>query len=190
MRHTRLLALTYPIAATLALTLGLGTARAQATNEAIRDEVKAVRELLKGIDERLARQQTTNDLLLEMVRKDLKDLRDEVARLQRELNDLRSRPNGQTTTANYGGTPPAGAPSTSLSVTGPTARVRLVNTHVMPMTALINGIRYTVPPGQEQTVQVQAGTMTYYVYQVPGPVQTRNLVPNETLTLNLFPTGL
>jgi hypothetical protein len=67
------------------------------------------------------------------------------------------------------------------------ARVRLINTYLTDMSAVINGTLISVPPGQERLVTVPAGVMNYQVTQVPGPPQTRALAPNETLTLTLFP---
>src|SRR5207249_2706647 len=105
----------------------------------------------------------------------------EVARLQREVTDLRNRPASPTTSASYyGGTAAAATPA-------PSAHVRLVNTYFADMSAVVNGTLVTVPPGQERSVTVPAGAMNYQVYQVPGPLQVRTLVPNETLTLTLRP---
>src|SRR5436190_23010367 len=49
------------------------------------DDLKDIRDLLTKIEQRMANQQTTNDVLMDIVRKDLRDLREDVARLQREL---------------------------------------------------------------------------------------------------------
>jgi hypothetical protein len=56
------------------------------------------------------------------------------------------------------------------------------------MTAVINGLFYSVAPGQQRVVAVPAGTpVNYQVMQVSEPIKSRVLVPNETLTLTLFP---
>src|SRR5207244_3488656 len=145
-------------------------------------ELKAIREALSRIEQRLD-DQKTHDLLVQRLLKDVNDLRDEIARLQRELADVRNRTAGAPSTSGY-----RGAPSPSLSVgppvpsaNGPTGTIRLVNTHMIEMTALINGTLVIVPPGTERTVTVPAGMVNYQVYQVPEPMKTRLLVPNETL---------
>jgi hypothetical protein len=176
------------LAAALAVALILSPARSQETGLKA-DDSKRMVELLDKIEKRLGNQQAQTEVLMDIVRKDLKDLRDEVARLQKEVTDLRRSPAGAgTSTSNYPQAMPTG-PSTSNSMTqaAPLAHVRLVNTYFTDMTALINGVPYTVAPGQERIVTVSAGVLTYSVLQVPTPPQTRMLVPNETLTLTLTP---
>jgi hypothetical protein len=60
-----------------------------------------------------------------------------------------------------------------------------VNSYLTEMTANVNGVQYTVPPGQAADVPVAPGTLTYHVLQAPYPPQTRAVAPNETLTLTL-----
>jgi hypothetical protein len=151
------------------------------------DDSKRMVELLDKIEKRLASQQAQSDILMDIVRKDLKDLREEVARLQRELGDLRRTPTVPST-SNYPQSPSAGyAPSTSYSMTTPAApaNVRLINTYFTDMTAVVNGVAHTVPPGQVAVVPVPAGVLNYHVLQAPYPPQLRTLTPNETLTLTL-----
>jgi hypothetical protein len=182
MTRTRLLPAVAAVAA--AVLLSLPTRAAEPADPA-KDDLKAVRDLLAKIEQRLATQQTTAEVLTDIVKTDVKNLRDEVARLQRELTDLRNRPATPTTSASlYGGPPSA---SLSIGPPAPTARVRLVNTYFAEMSALVNGTLVTVPPGQERLVTVPAGVMNFQVFQVAGPLQTRTLVANETLTLTLRP---
>ncbi len=179
-----------PLAAVLALASALGPARSQETGLNKADDTKRMVDLLGSIDRRLANLEARSDATMDLIKNDLKQLRDEVARLQREVADLRARPATPPapTTANYPSPLPAG-PSASYSITppAPTGVVRLVNTYFGDMTATINGQTYVVPAGQTRDVHVPAGAVTYQVYQVPRPLQTRTLVPNETLTLTLFP---
>jgi hypothetical protein len=173
-----------PMAALVAVVLVLGPARS-ADPEVKTDDTKRMVELLDKIEKRLANQQTQTDVLMEIVRKDLKDLRDEVSRLQKEVTDLRRMPAAPgTSTSNY----PSSGPSTSMSPAGPppTARVRLVNTYPADMTAVVNGMTYLVPAFQTREVPVPAGVATYQIPQLAQPPQTRALTPNETLTLTLF----
>ena len=115
-------------------------------------------------------------------------LRDEVSHLQRDLAEVRNRTNtlpGTTTISGF-----RGSPSASLSVgpAVPMASLRLVNTHFVPMTAVVNGTTVTVPAGQERVVSVPAGAVNFQVFGVNESIQTRTLVPNQTLTLTYFPT--
>jgi hypothetical protein len=167
--------------------LTLGTVSAQGKPEpadAKADDLKEIRTLLERIEKRLANQQTAAEVVLDIVRKDLKDLRDEVSRLQRELADARNRITSAPSTSLYGGTPSA---SLSVGTPSPNAFIRLVNTHFIDMSAVINGTLYTVSPGRDRTVPVNAGVVNYQVFQVPEPMKTRSLVANETLTLTLYP---
>jgi hypothetical protein len=56
------------------------------------------------------------------------------------------------------------------------------------MTAVVNGTTVTVPAGQERVVSVPAGAVNFQVFGVNESIQTRTLVPNQTLTLTYFPT--
>jgi hypothetical protein len=173
--------------AVFALALLAVGARAAEPADTKADDLRAIRDLLTRIEQRMANQQATNDVLMDIVRKDLKDLRDEVSHLQRDLADVRNRANAAPTTSISGY---RGNTSASLSVTpaAPMATIRLVNTHFVPMTAVVNGVTYTVPPGQQQPVTVPAGAVNYQVFGVNDSIQTRTLVPNQTLTLTYFPT--
>jgi hypothetical protein len=195
MIRTRHRTLLLPLAALAAAALTAGNAWARAEPA---DDTKRMVELLGKIEQHLTDQRAATNILLDIVQKDIKDLRNEVARLQHELNDLRNRPAGPATSSSYYGgtaTPYGGTPSASLSVgppapavpAGPTSHVRLINTYLTDMSAFINGTLISIPPGQEVPVTVPAGVMTFQVTQVPGPPQTRTLAPNETLTLRLFP---
>jgi hypothetical protein len=55
------------------------------------------------------------------------------------------------------------------------------------MTAVVNGLAYTVSPGTERIVSVPAGSMNFIVPQVSAFPEMRTLAPNERLTLTLRP---
>lgn len=154
-----------------------------------KDDVKAIRAMLERIDGRMAAQQsqlTDALILINKLMSDMTTLRDEHARLQRELNDLKARPAGQTSSSYYPGT--AGSSFSQLPSQAPlAARVRLVNTYIADMTAVINGVMYTVSPGTERTVSLAPGTMTYQVFMVADVPQTRSLAAGEELKLTLYP---
>jgi hypothetical protein len=183
-RSRHALAIVPQLTALLAVALVLGPARSQETGIKP-DDSKRMVELLDKIEKRLANMETRSDATMDLINKDLKQLREEVTRLQREVADLRRTP-APTSTSNYPQTTPA-VPSTSYSITQPAApaHVRLVNNYLTGMTAYVNGVPYTVPPGQAADVPVAPGTLTYHVLQAPYPPQTRTMTPNETLTLTL-----
>jgi hypothetical protein len=177
-------ALVPQLTALLAVALVLGAARSQETGLKP-DDSKRMVELLDKIEKRLGAMESRADVTLDLVNKDIKQLRDEVTRLQREVADLRRSP-GTTSTSNYPGTTPA-APSTSYSIPQPPApaHVRLVNHYLTDMTAYVNGVLYTVQPGQVADVAVPPGMFTYHVMQAPYPPQQRTAAPSETYTLTL-----
>jgi hypothetical protein len=178
------------LAAVLAVALALGPARSQETGLNKADDTKRMVDLLGSIDRRLANLETRSDATMDLIKNDLKQLREEVGRLQREVADLRRTP-PPPSTSNYPApiSPPPPGPSTSYSAPQPPllGHVRLVNTYFTDMTAVVNGQLHVVPAGQTREVPVPAGSVTYQVAQVPRPAQTRALAPNETLTLTLFP---
>jgi hypothetical protein len=149
------------------------------------EELKAIRELLAKIDQRLENQNTISLQMLDrlkadftQLKNDFATLRDEIAKVQRDLNDLRLRPTTPSTSY-YGG-------STSASPAA-TASIKLVNTYLSDMTATINGIYYVVPPGQSRVVPVIPGIVTYQVYQTQDIARTTTMKPGEVLTLSLYP---
>jgi hypothetical protein len=175
------------LTALLAVALVLGPARSQDTGAKV-DDSKRMVELLDKIEKRLGNMELRSDATMELITKDLKQLRDEVNRLQREVADLRRAP-GATSTSNYPQTTPT-IPSTSFSITPPAgpaapAHVRLVNSYLTDMTAYVNGVMYTVLPGQTAVVAVPPGSLNYHVLQAPYPPQARTVAANETLTLTL-----
>jgi hypothetical protein len=151
------------------------------------DELKAIRELLKKIDERMENQNTISMQMLDRQQRDfnqLKDdlikLRDEIAQARREMADVRGRTNGTPTTSYFGGSAPT-APMTA------SAAIKLVNTYPSEMTAYINGSYFTVAPGQTRTVPLYPGNVMYQVFQTQPVPKTTVLSAGEVLTLRLYP---
>ena len=174
--------LAIPVLAVLGSTITVNPILAAEPNE----ELKAIRDVLNKIDQRL---ETQNTLSLQMVdrlkldfgqlKSDLMQLRDEIALARRELADLKGRGTGGNSTSYFGG-------STSFSPAA-TASIRLVNTYLTDMTAIINGGYYVVRPGQSQTVSVSSGPVNYQVLQTQPAAKTTSLQPGEVLTLSLYP---
>lgn len=151
------------------------------------EELKAIRDLLNKMDQRLENQNTISMQMLDRLKADfgqlkseMNGLRDDLAKAQRDLNDLRMRGAGNgVSTSNFGG-------ATSMSPTA-SASIRLVNTYLTDMTANINGLIYVVPPGQTRTVPVASGNVSYQVYQTQNLAKATTLRPGEILTLSLYP---
>lgn len=105
---------------------------------------------------------------------DFLQLREQVARLQKELEGLRGQSGPQTRVAGF---PPNGA----------TGRLRLMNTFTAPMSIRINDRVFRLEPGQTQIVEgVPAGSFTYEVLGIQAPV-ARTLGANETYTIYVYP---
>lgn len=175
------------LAAVLALAFILGPARAaDPPLEGKIDDSKQMIELLKKIEQRLATAEARADVTLDLVRTDLKQLRDEVARLQKEVADLRRTPAGNST-SNYQSQSPAPPVNAAATPAAQVARVHLVNNYFTDMTATVNGTTVVVPAFRTGDVQVPAGTLTYQVYQAGQPLKVTSIAPNEMVTLTLFP---
>ena len=154
------------------------------------EELKAIRDLLSKIDQRLENQNTISLQMLDkferlktdfgQLKTEMNGLRDELTKVQRDMSDLRQRSGASgASTSYFGGSVPT-APASSASI-------RLVNTYLTDMTANINGFLYVVPPGQTRTVPVVAGPVSYQVYQTQNFAKATSLRPGEILTLSLYP---
>jgi hypothetical protein len=172
-----------PLAAIWAVAFILGPAAAETPTEGKIDESKQMVELLKKIEQRLAGVEARSDVALDLINKDIKQLREEIGRLEKEVAELRRAAPGNST-SNYPATPPVTTPVAPLAQM---ARVRLVNNFFTDMTAVVNGRTFIVPANQMQDVLVPAGTMTFLVPQVGWPTQVRTLAVNERLTLTMGP---
>ncbi len=116
-----------------------------------------------------------------LVGDDVKELKRQVAQLQRDVDALRTH-----SVSNYAPTP--AAPSTG--------RIRLVNTWPETITVFLNQRAYDIPPGQEATTEgVPAGTFTFEILArrpdasigMIQPRTTRSLAASETYTIHVHP---
>jgi hypothetical protein len=141
------------------------------------------------------------ELADEEARKDIKDIKEELATLRRdsrltnaELKTVNERlrrieealarlgPTGTSYRRSY--FTPTPTPG------GAVGHVRLVNRLGVTARAIVNGVPYTVPPFATRVVrEVPAGTLVYEVtadgFGLGPPVRTP-LAPDETVTLTIF----
>ena len=161
-----------------------GPARAAEPVDAKTDETARIARLLDQVEQRMSRMETKLDTVVDMGR-ELKQLREDVNRLQRDVSELRR--NGNSTSFYPGQTNPPPAGASAIPVPVQTARVRLLNNYVTDMTATVDGTTIVVPAGQGRDVTVVPGQLTYQVYQTGQPMKVTTISPNETVTLTLFP---
>ena len=150
------------------------------------EELKAIRDVLQKIDQRM---ENSNNIALQtldrmkadfgQLKSDMAQMRDDMARMSREVADLRNRGNSGASTSYFAGSAPV-APAA-------TASIKLINTYISDMTAVINGTMYVVMPGQTRTVPLYAGNVSYQVLQTQDFSKTTTLQPGEVLTLSLYP---
>lgn len=69
----------------------------------------------------------------------------------------------------------------------PEGAIRLVNDWSASVTVAVDGVRYSLPPGRNETITRQAGSFTYQVVGVSVPV-TRDLPAGWTHTIRVHPT--
>jgi uncharacterized protein YlxW (UPF0749 family) len=112
------------------------------------------------------------------MRSDLKELRQRVGQLEKQVKDLEARLDAGSTRRAF--SPPVGG------------RIRLMNMFTLPATVRVNGTSYFLAPGQTRDIEGQpVGAFTYEVL-VDGfgsvqPPTTRELRANETYTIYLYP---
>jgi hypothetical protein len=106
----------------------------------------------------------------------INDLKDEVARLKREVDGLRNRPPATGRIA-------ASPPETPVT----TGRVELLNTYGADVTIAVNRVTYHLRPQERMlTTPIPTGTFTYEVLGIT-PQRVRTLVANEPFTIHVHP---
>jgi hypothetical protein len=115
------------------------------------------------------------DLKLVKSQEDIDALKKQLAQMQLDIDNLKNRPTSQV--SGY-------APVPASQGYG---QLRLINTYYDPMTIFVNGRAYVVRPNETRiTEPIAAGAFTYAVANVQGE-RTRNLIANETFTINIHP---
>jgi hypothetical protein len=144
--------------------------------------LKQMEELTKSVNDlvnQLKNSETNKNLRAAVAQEEIEQLRREVARLQKELQDWRTR------------TP---APSSSLyPPPGPaTGRLRLINSYSVPVSIIVNDLSYQLAPGTERLVEgLRPGPFTFEVLGMGyGSIKSRvsrTLAANETYTIQVEP---
>jgi hypothetical protein len=80
-----------------------------------------------------------------------------------------------------------GPTTTRQSNQAPQGTIRLVNDWDAGVTVDVDGLRYTVAPGRQETITRQAGSFTYRIVGVSTPV-TRDLPAGWVHTIRVHPT--
>lgn len=66
------------------------------------------------------------------------------------------------------------------------ANLQLENTFTLPMTVYVDGIAYSLQPGETRFLEKSAGSFTYEVPGVQAPVR-RTLTAGETFVVRIYP---
>jgi hypothetical protein len=127
------------------------------TQQEILRQLKELKETLQQEIKALRTETRSNDLATEMR---LKNLRDDLQRLQHDVDALRGSPGGSSIRQAGGINPPP---------TGASGRVRLRNLFHSPVGIRLNGTVYDLQPGESYEVCTPAGEFTYEVLGIQGP---------------------
>lgn len=148
---------------------------------------------MKGLGQRLDRIETTLQkvvdqnavLALTTLQSELKQLRDAVEQLRREMADMRAGmpPKIASESRKLPETMPGSGAPPSAAVMG---NVELANENpVFSMDVLINGQQFTVAPGTMLKLQVPAGTYTYHNRMTDAVARMSTVLAGETKRLTM-----
>jgi hypothetical protein len=145
-----------------------------------------IKESLKVIDTKLNSFSLNANIMAEDIRK----LKEQVAQLQKDVENLRNR---STSVSNYPSTTPS-TPTTPIPP--PAGRIRIVNEWPETITVFLNRTSHDVQPGQTMDADgMPTGVFTYEVLiRRPDtsitpvkPPQSRTLAANETYVIRVHP---
>lgn len=133
-------------------------------------ELKVIMDRLDAMENSLKKRDTDMttfiNLIAERLQQDINTLRDQVRRLQQDVDANRRRDSERQ--------------SLKPIETG-TATLMIINGHpTLPMETVVNNVVYTVPPGQSQSVTVPAGVVNFQVLQTDAYVRSRSLAPGAS----------
>lgn len=136
----------------------------------ITKEVQDLKESMK-IDE-LRGKAITIDTKLDMLDKDILEIKKDIKEIKRRLGD-------NTSTSLR--------PEFDSAATRGQGRVRFINEFSEEMSVVVNGRSFRLMPGQERLVPVPPGDFTYQVLQLQRVAQERRIAADETKTVRIFP---
>jgi hypothetical protein len=140
---------------------------------------KQLADMQKALEDSIKNLRTDLNVYDQTTRADLRELKDRVAQLEKQVKDMESRLN-QMPSTRQAFSPPA------------TGRIRLMNMYNVPATVRVNRIAYRLQPGEQRMLEGQpVGAFTYEVMVDPfGQVQPptdRVLGANEVFTIYVYP---
>jgi hypothetical protein len=140
------------------------TDRLNVLDEKVEQEIRAIR--ARG---------ALAEVNIATAQKDINELKDMLGRVRQDMDTMRSRP--MENRSFYSG-PSGNAPGTG--------RVRMVNTWVLPVDVVVNGMVYQLMPGQERfSASLPAGNFTYEVVGIQAP-RVRTLAAGQTFNIDVF----
>jgi hypothetical protein len=147
-----------------------------------------------------------NPELLDEMRKEIRELKEDMANLRRSVlrdNELANREMKllhermariEDSMARLAAPPPGASTRSASSFTPaapmPTGTIRLYNTMPTEATLYVDGVGYAVPPFSVRTLPNHpVGAITYQASSIGGigPTVRSTLAPNETLTVRIYP---
>jgi hypothetical protein len=141
---------------------------------------KTLASLQKAVDSiktDLGNLRTESQLGVQNAEKKANELKEEMARLKFDVEQLGTRVSTPQRIAAFPPAEPAAA----------SARVEMVNTFPEEVTIVVNRLSYRLVPGERrQSEPVPAGTFTYEVLGVT-PSRTRTIGPNQVFTVSVYP---
>jgi len=133
-------------------------------------EIQDLKESMKI--EELRGKAITIDTKLDMLDKDILEIKKDIKEIKRKVGDNTStslRPDLDSATARGLG------------------RVRFINEMSEEMSVVVNGRPFRLMPGQERLVPVPPGEFTYQILQLQRVVQERRIAADETKNVRIFP---
>jgi hypothetical protein len=154
-------------------------------NDKLDDLAKAIRRLEDIRSAQDAQAEKLKDLAVQeaKTRSELIILGDRIKALEEELARVKSG-NTEVRRSGFGPTAPLPRPEGGLIPITTTGTLSLVNAYVFPMTIRVDGVLYSLQPGEVRTLTRSTGAFTYDVPGVQGTV-ARTLVAGETFTIRI-----
>lgn len=138
--------------------------------EKVTKDLQEARDALKNDD--LRGKVITIDTKLDMLDKDIQDIKKDVRELRRRAGEGTAttlRPDYDSTTVRGRG------------------QVRFINEFSEEMSVVVNDRSFRLRPGEERLVPVPPGDFTYQVLQLQRLPQVRRIAADETKTVRIYP---